>query len=406
MAVKAKRSGALDGVRVLDLTSIIFGPYATQLLADMGAEVIKVEGPGTPDMMRLIEPQRSPGMGAIYMNVNRNKKSLALDLKRPEAREALLKLAATCDVFVHSMRPKAIGKLGLAYAALKEARADVIYASAWGFRADGPYGDRPAYDDVIQTMAGVGDLTRRQDGEPRLTPTIFADKSSGLMLATALLAALFHRQRTGEGQEIEVPMLETVTSLVMVEHLAGATFEPPIEGGPGYNRVLSPYRKPQRTKDGFMTVLPYTDRHWRAFFELAGQPSLAEDERFRDAKSRSRNISSLYAIMSALVAARTTAEWLALLERAEIPCAKVVSLEDILVDPHLVATGFWQEYEHPSEGRVRTTAFPVRFAATPGDALRRPPPRLGADTRQVLAEAGLGVDEIERLIASGAASAG
>jgi crotonobetainyl-CoA:carnitine CoA-transferase CaiB-like acyl-CoA transferase len=303
------------------------------------------------------------------------------------------------------MRPKAIGKLGLDYGAVKAVRADVIHASAWGFRADGPYGDRPAYDDVIQTMAGIADLTRRQDGEPRLTPTIIADKSSGLMLATALLAALYHRERTGEGQAIEVPMLETVTSLVMVEHLAGATFEPPIAGGPGYNRVLSPFRKPQRTKDGFMTLLPYTDRHWRSFFELAGRPELAGDARFRDAKARSGNIGELYAIMAEMVARRTTAEWLALLGKAEIPCAKVVSLEEILEDPHLTATGFWQSYQHPSEGSLRTTAFPVRFGATPGDALRRPPPQLGADTRAVLADAGIEERDIERLIASGAALA-
>ena len=400
--------GPLAGIRIVDLTSVVFGPYATQTLGDMGADVIKVEGPDG-DIVRRIQPERNPGMGAAFLCANRNKRSLVLDLKRPEARAALLKVIAGADVFVHSMRPQAIAKLGLTYADVKAAKPDIVYCSAWGFASDGPYAERPAYDDVIQAMSGVADLTRRQTGgAPALAPTILADKTSGMALTSALLLALFHRERTGEGQQVEVPMFEVMTSNVLIEHLAGSTFVPPIatDGTTmGYSRVLAPDRKPYPTADGFMTVTPYTDKHWQKFFEVAGRPELGRDPRFNAVGARSQNIRDLYAIVAQTMPAKTTAEWLVLLEQADIPAIQVNRLEDLLEDRHLVATGFFQEYDHPSEGRIRTTAVPVRLSASPGDALRLAPPRLGQHTRDVLSEAGLTQTEIGALVQAGAAVA-
>ena len=398
--------GPLAGIRIVDLTSVIFGPYATQNLGDMGADIVKVEAP-EGDIARWLIPMRTPGMAGIFMNTNRNKRSLVLDLKQPAAREALLKVVAGADVFVHNLRPQAIAKLKLTYADLKPVNAKLLYCNAWGFGTRGPYAERPAYDDVIQAMTGIADLVRMQTGgPPALAPTIMADKTSGMFLTTAILLGLVHRLRTGEGQEVEVPMFESMVSFVMAEHLAGEVFQPPIatdNGTMGYDRVLALHRKPSRTADGFMTVLPYTDRHWVSFFAAAGRPELAQDARFSSVAARSSNVRDLYATVADLMPAHTTARWLEILSVADIPHVAVKSLEDLLADPHLEEVGFWKRYQHPTEGALRTTDVPVRLSASPGNPLRRMPPRLGEQTREILGEAGLTPPEIDALMLAKAA---
>jgi crotonobetainyl-CoA:carnitine CoA-transferase CaiB-like acyl-CoA transferase len=394
--------GPLTGIRVIDLTSVIFGPYATQTLGDMGADVIKVEPP-EGDIMRTAYPARNPGMSGVYLNCNRNKRGVVLNLREPAAKDALLKLLKTADVFVHSMRPAAIRKLGFDYETVKAEKPDIVYASAWGFRSSGPYADRPAYDDVIQGISGTTDLARRRGGEsPDFAPMVMADKVAGLHAVSGITMALFHRERTGEGQQIEIPMFETVTSFNFAEHLSGAAFVPPL-APPGYVRVLDANRRPHRTKDGFMVVLPYNDKQAKGFFKAAGRPDLAEDERFATARARAQNVDQYYGLISELIATRTTAEWTELLKQADVPSIAVNTLEDVIEDEHFAATGFFVEYDHPSEGRVRTTGVPLHFEATPGSATRLVPPRLGEHTREVLGEAGFSQSQIDAMVASGAA---
>jgi crotonobetainyl-CoA:carnitine CoA-transferase CaiB-like acyl-CoA transferase len=395
-------TGPLAGIRIIDMTSVVFGPYATQMLGDAGAEIIKVEPP-EGDIMRAASAARSPGMGAVFLNANRNKRSIVLDLKQSAARDALLKLAVTADVLIHSLRPQAIRKLGLAYADVAEVRPDIIYCSAWGFWSCGPYAERPAYDDVIQGMSGTADLVRKRGAEtPDFAPMVVADKISGLHAVAAVTMALVHRARTGQGQEVEVPMLESVTSFNLVEHLAGAVFEPP-EGPMGYNRVLVPDRKPHRTRDGFMVVLPYTNRQWRAFFETAGRDDMRDDPRLDDAVLRAKQNAEMYQMIAEIMPTRTTAEWEAALGEADVPCVRVNRLEDLEHDRHLAETGFFKTYDHPTEGRLKTTDAPLKFSASPAQPTRRPPPRLGEQTREILTEAGLTTSEIDDLLRNRAA---
>lgn len=398
----APATGPLAGIRIVDLTSVVFGPYATQMLGDAGAEIIKVEPP-EGDIMRAAAAARSPGMGAVFLNANRNKRSIVLDLKQPAARGALLQIAATADVFIHSLRPQAIRKLGLAYPDLAAVRPDIVYCSAWGFWSKGPYAERPAYDDVIQGMSGTADLVRKRGAEtPDFAPMVMADKISGLHAVAGVSMALVHRARTGQGQEVEIPMLESVTSFNLVEHLAGAVFDPP-EGPMGYNRVLVPDRKPHRTRDGFMVVLPYTNRQWRAFFETAGRDDMRDDPRLDNAVLRAKQNAEMYQMIAEIMTTRTTAEWEQALGEADVPCVRVNSLEDLEHDPHLIETGFFKTYDHPTEGRLKTTDAPLKFSASPAQAVRRSPPRLGQHTREILAEAGLEEAAIDQLIESGAA---
>ena len=392
-------SGALAGVRVLDLTAYLLGPFCTQILGDLGADVIKIEPPAG-DPMRHVGPSRHPGMAAMFLNFNRNKRGVVLDLKRREGREAVLRIAAGADVFIHNMRPKAIAGLDLAYQAVAAVNPRVVYCGAYGYRASGPYRDKPAFDDMIQGAAGMAALVGRVSGEPGYVPTAFIDKTVGMTAAYAILAALFHRERTGEGQEIEVPMFETMVQFLMAEHLYGLTFEPPL-GGAGYPRMLAPWRKPYPTRDGYICVLPYTDRQWTRFFAIAGRPELASDPRFADMASRARSYETLYGMVGEIMPGRDTGDWLALLDEAEVPAMAVVEPDDLPRDPHLEETGFFQVMEHPSEGAVRTMAPPVGLSASPAE-VRRLAPRLGEHGREVLAEAGLSAAEIEALIASGA----
>ena len=358
-------AGPLDGVRVIDMTTVAMGPYATQILGDMGADVIKVESPDG-DVFRNAAPARHQGMGAAFLNVNRNKRSVVLDLKRDEDKSLMLELLADADVFVSNTRPQALRKLGLDYESLRTRNPRLIACGTYGFAEKGPYAGRPAFDDVIQAMSGVAALQGHNSDEgPQYVNTIMADKCAGLTAAWAIAMALYERERSGLGQSIEVPMFETLVSFNLLEHLAGETFVP-ATSGMGYERVLSPHRKPYRTRDGFIGLLPYTTAHWKRFFEIAGTPQHAEDPRFRDPVKRSENIHALYEILAGLVAQRTTAEWQELLAPADIPMAPIATPEALLHDPHLQATGFFREAQHPTEGTVRTIGIPVTFSRTPG----------------------------------------
>lgn len=405
--IPSKR-GALAGIRVLDLTSVVLGPFATQTLGDMGADVIKVESPDG-DIMRYAEPMRSAGMGAVFLNINRNKRSVCLNLKKPQARAALDKLIATADVFIHSMRPQAIERLGLGYDAVRAITPSIIYCATVGFSARGPYATRPAYDDIIQGMSGLADLSaQRSGGEPEFAPSIICDKICGLTAYGAVTTALFHRERTGDGQAIEVPMFETMTAFTLAEHLTGHAFVPP-KANLGYPRCLATERRPYQTADGYMAVLPYSDRHWQAFFKTAGRPEMAHDPRMSNATERSRHISELYGLVAEIMREKTTAEWADLLSAADIPSVPIKALADLETDPHLTALNFFVDYMHPSEGQLRTTAVPVSYTESPGSPVRRPPPRLGEHTHEildeVLANTGLHAADIDALFQSGAAIA-
>ncbi|MFM0157096.1 MULTISPECIES: CaiB/BaiF CoA transferase family protein [Paraburkholderia] len=362
--------GPLAGVKVVDLTSVGMGPYATQILGDMGADVIKIESP-EGDVFRHAEPFHSEGMGAIFMNLNRNKDSLTLDLKNTDDLVHLNALIAQADVFVSNVRPRALIKLGLDYETLAKSNERLIYCAAVGFGQDGPYAERPAFDDIIQAMSGMADLQGRNTGAPSYVSTIMADKVAGLTLAYAIPMALYEREKSGRGQAVEVPMFETLVSFCMIEHMGGEVFDPPL-GSMGYGRVLSPHRKPYRSKDGFVSVVPYTDAQWQRFFTLSGHPELAADTRFVNARTRSTNFDALYRFLSEIVQLRTTDEWIELLGPADIPVAAVISPEELLEDEHLKQTGFFVKREHPTEGMVRLMNIPTRFSRTPGRIAKLP----------------------------------
>ncbi len=385
-------------MRVLDLTTILLGPFATQILGDMGADVIKVESPGG-DATRDVGPPPADGRGAVFLGTNRNKRSIVLDLKQDVAREALLRVATEADVFVHNMRPQAIARLGLRYEDLAAARADIIYCGSYGFGASGPYGNKASFDDMIQAASGLAALQNR-DAEPRYVTSAIVDKVTGMAVANAIVMALYHRERSGEGQCIEVPMFETMVNFNMVEHLYGRCYEP-ARGRTGYPRTLSPDRRPYATEDGYIGVLPYTDRQWQAFFELAARPDLAADPRYQSLDKRLANIDALYADVSKLLTTRTSAQWLEALDAANIPAMPVHDPDERPEDAHLVAQNFWQIRDDPELGRLRFPGPSALFSATPG-ALRRLPPRLGENSVEILVEAGYGEGDIDAMLAAGA----
>lgn len=392
--------GPLHGVKIVEMTSVVLGPWACQLLADMGAEVIKIEQP-RGDSNRSLGAANHPGMAALYLTCNRNKRSLVLDLRQPGARDALLALVKDADVFVHNNRPQVMTKLGIDYADMKKVNPRIIFCGAYGYSKKGPYGALGALDDSIQAVSGIAMLNEMVLGEPRYLPTIVADKTTALTVVYGVLGALFHRERTGEGQELEVPMFETMVHWVMAEHLWGMTFEPP-KGKPGYVRLMSHHRKPYRTLDGYIAILPYLDAHWEKFCKLTGRPELIRDPMFVTLADRVRNIDDTYRITGEIMATRSTGEWLRVFDKSGVPIIVVNSLEDLAKDPHLLETGFWQFVDHPTEGRLRMPSFPVNYSATPA-SIHRHAPRLGEHTVEVLREAGLSVEQIEALTASGAA---
>jgi len=390
--MSGRKQGPLAGVRVLDLTSVIMGPYATQIFADLGADVVKVESPDG-DTTRHLPPGPEADRGAMFMNLNRGKRSLVLDLKQRQARDVLLRLAADADVFVHSMRAGAIARLGLTYDAVRAANPRIVYANLYGFGAGGPYADYPAYDDIVQAASGLVALQARlSGGEPTYLATVVADKVAGLTGAYAVIAALYAREKSGEGQEIEVPMFETLVSFAMTEHLCGSLFDPAI-GPPEYPRVTSATRRPYRTADGHIGVMIYTDRQWAAFFAALDDPDWSRDPAFATMRSRTENIGAVLGRLADVMRHRPTADWLMLLRQAQIPATAINSPADLLEDPHLLATGFWERRDTP-DGRLRFPGIPTRFGGTPG-AIGDAGPGLGADSREVLAEAGLTSAEID-----------
>lgn len=383
----------LAGVRVLDLSSVVFGPLASQVLADYGAEVIKIEPPGG-DSTRYTGPAAEPGMAAVFMGCNRSKKSVMLDLKQSAGQAALHALLTTADVFMHSMRPQKLAGLGLDPDRLRAQYARLVYVGLHGFGENGPYAGMPAYDDVIQGMSGLADLMQRQTGEARYLPTIAADKTCALVAAHAILAALFARERSGQGAFVEVPMFETMVGFNFVEHFYGMHFTPALSGA-GYPRVMAPWRKPYKTLDGHVCMMPYTDAHWRRFFDAVGQPALAQDARFATQANRTRHIAELLEILSQHVAQKDTQHWLHTCERLEIPAAPVARMDDLPQDPHLAASGFFASVQDPTMGEVRFPRSSVRF-----DGAQTPitmPPRLGQHTRQLLSAAGLSDADIAQL---------
>ncbi len=389
-------TGPLAGIRVIDITTVVLGPFCSQTLGDMGADVIKVEAVDGGDSIRLIGPSRTPGMGSYYANLNRNKRSLTLDLKQPAAREALLKLVETADVFVHNMRIGAASRLGLDYDTLRARNPKLIYACASGFRKGSSMQEFPAYDDLIQGVSGVASLNAGPDGAPRYFPTVMVDKLTGAQLASMIGMALFHRERTGEGQEIHLPMMETILSFMLVEHLWHGTLGEP-EKGMGYPRMLTPHRRPYQTKDGFISVIAHSDAQWNKLFEAMGVPDYKDDPRFNSVSARSRNIDAVYATLTEGMKQRTTDEWLAELRPADIPCGKANTLAELFSDPYLQETGYFEDYDHPVEGKVVIPAIPARFSKTPPN-VHRPWPTLGQHTHEILAEIGCSEAEIAAIV--------
>jgi crotonobetainyl-CoA:carnitine CoA-transferase CaiB-like acyl-CoA transferase len=396
--LESKATGPLKGLRIVDMTSVVNGAYATSLLADQGATVIKIEDPGRDgvaggDIMRQTgHPPASaaPGMGAIFMTVNRNKRSVVLDVRKSDELGSLKRLIKTCDAFVASVRYKSLERVGLDYEGVKTLRPDIVYAHAAGYGADGPYAGEPAYDDLIQSASGMADILPRVSPgtEPQLLPTLVADKVAGLFLAQALTAALLHRERTGEGQFVEVPMLECVTSFLLVEHLHDHVYDPPT-GDMGYPRVINPFRKPFATKDGYIGLLPYNDAQWKAFFGAAGlAPGVSQDPRFADFASRLKHAHELYALVEPAVATRTTREWMDILKPLSIPIVKMNRLEELESDAHLASVGLFRRYEHPNVGIYKAIRPPVRFSKTPANIYRHPP-LLGEHTSEVVEEVGV-----------------
>ncbi|MFM0234101.1 CaiB/BaiF CoA transferase family protein [Paraburkholderia sediminicola] len=389
-------NGPLSGMRIIDLTTVIMGPYGTRILADMGADVIKIEGP-EGDSFRTYGPFVSAGMGGAILNLHRNKRSLGLDLKDPGGRMAFERLIAQADALVHNLRPAAAKRLGLDWDSIAEINPSLVLCAARGFASDGPYGNKAAYDDLMQAGSGFAALFDQQSGAPRYAPTSWCDKIAGQAIAYSVLGGLIHKVRTGTGQAIEVPMFEVAVDFMLVEHFGAMAFEP-AKGPPGFKRQLSLGRKPYRTADGWACILPYSDRNWKDFFAFIGRPELGEEHRYADIGSRVAHIDELYGIVEAEARRFKTSDWMAFCDRCAIPAMPILAFEDIPENEHVVATRMFEIMEHPTEGRYKHLRSPVRFSKTP-NTLSRFAPRAGEQTREILEELHLPPEEIDRLVA-------
>ena len=389
--------GPLSGVKVLDLTTVVMGPFATQILAELGANVIKVEA-HDGDNMRHPGPMRNPGMGYMFLNLNRGKRGIVLDLKKPEGREALMRLIPDTDVLIYNVRPQAMARLRLSYEEVRAANPRIIYVGTYGYSQRGPYAAKAAYDDLIQGGTAIPWLVLQTGAKaPNYAPVNLADRVTGLHAVYAVTAALFQRERSGLGQSVEVPMFESLAHFVLGDHSAGLTFDPPA-GDSGYARLLA--RHPYPTSDGHLCVLVYNDKQWKSFTDAIGRPEIMQDARFATQASRAGNISAIYAFLAELFLTRTTSQWIELLEKADIPVTRLNSIEDLVADPHLAATGFFTMEIHPSEGTVRTMRTPTDWSESQPGA-QAPAPRLGEHSAEVLREVGYSDAEIADLARKG-----
>lgn len=391
----------LSGVRVIDMATVLMGPVATQILGDYGADVIKIEPP-EGDVMRHAGTAKHDRMGPMYLSTGRNKRSVVLDIKNPAGKSALLRLCKDADLFIHNVRPNAMRRAGLSYEDIQHVNPSIVYVSLVGFGQDGPYADRPALDDIIQAACGLSGLfARAGHQEPTFVPANLCDRMTGQAAAHAAIAALYQRARTGEGQAIEVPMFETLTQMILGDHLNGMAFIPPIDTS-GYSRLLNAYRRPFKTSDGMLAVTPYNNKHFRSFFSAINKENeFDQDVRINTQAARARNYGETYSMLADIIATRSTNEWLQICEENEIPCIRVNSIDDLLNDEHLNAVGFFQEIEHPTEGRILQMRPAARWS-TSDISIRRLAPQLGEHSQEVLEEAGFSQPEIAEMIASGA----
>ncbi len=396
-ATPASAPKPLTGLRIIDMTSVLMGPYCTQMLGDMGADVIKVESP-EGDMVRAIGPARHPDMGPIFLNANHSKRSVVIDLKQAQGIEVLLRLLADADVLVYNVRPQAMERLGLSYEKISILNPRLIYAGVFGYSQRGPYAARPAYDDLIQGASTLSSLfSRSTGGAPQYVPSAICDRITGLSAVSMILAGIYERQVSGCGQKIDIPMFETMVGFVLSDHLSGLTYDPPLDAG-GYARQLSRNRRPYQTSDGYISALIYTDKHWRSFFRVIGREAdFDRDPRFSNFAQRSKNIDAIYGELEVILATRTTVQWLECLTQADIPATHVHDLESIFEDPHLQATGFFGSEEHPTEGTLTSMRFASEWSRTQPGATRHAP-RQGEHTAEVLREAGFDTADVERLV--------
>jgi crotonobetainyl-CoA:carnitine CoA-transferase CaiB-like acyl-CoA transferase len=388
----------LAGIRILDMTTVMLGPYATQMLGDYGADIVKIESPAG-DTTRATGPAMEAGMAATFLGANRSKRSIVLDLKLTQAREALMVLIDTADVLVYSMRPQKMTALGLAPEVLRARNPKLVVVAVHGFAEDGPYAGRPAYDDIIQGLCGLASLSELQGREPAYLPTVVCDKACALYATQAILIALVARAQQGHGSYVEMPMFEAMVNFTLVEHFYGQHFRPPLADA-GYSRMLTVWRRPYRTTDGYICIVPYSDQHWRRFFAEAGRSALLDDERFQGIAARTRNIDALYAELASCVALRTTSDWQTTCERLDIPVAPYNRLADLERDPQLAQTAFFTTLVDPAMGDIVTPAAPLKFNGLAAQPTL--PPRLGQHTLEILQQSGMTRLQIEKLLASGA----
>lgn len=393
-------SGPLKGVRVIDMTTVLMGPYASQMLGDMGADVIKVETPHG-DLVRDLGPMQHEHMGALYLHINRSKRAIVLDVKQAQGREALLRLVAGADVLLYNIRPQAMNRLGLSYEAMVEVNPRILYVGAFGFGQNGPYAAKPAFDDLIQGAIGLPSLIKQAGSDvPRYVPSNIVDRTVGVFAVSSLCAALYHREKTGRGQRIDIPMFETMISHLLGDHICGATFDPPL-GPLGYARLLAPERRPYKTSDGFVCAVVYNDKQWAAFYKAIDRyGEIENDPRFVNLDSRNRHIDQLQQMLAEIFTKRTTDEWLLLLEKADIPCMPLHTLESIFEDPHLQTVGLFQWEDHPTEGRILRVGVPTTWSDSqpePG----RSAALLGEHSIEVLREVGYSEHQIASMIEQG-----